>query len=89
MILQVFSVKETSYRYGDEDGFSIKRFTTEDLANKYYLQLYESWSERSGSDCEISTSDEAIKNKEFDFSDGGKWSYFINIFPEEIEIIES
>jgi hypothetical protein len=85
--IQVFKVIRTSYRYGDENGITEKSFSTEQLMNQYFYDLYNTYKDNK-SYHELSpplTEKESLTCNQFEFNDGGKWSY--EVFKEITELV--
>lgn len=79
MKLTVFTVKDISFRYGDENSVNIKRFSTEELCNEYF-------------DYQVNAMKKIADLTEYEpncFEDSNhKWAYEFFKYKEEIEIVE-
>ena len=79
MKLKVYSVKDESFRYGDENNTSIKRFATQELQEEYFNKQVESMRGTSDlTEYEPNCFEDSIH----------KWAYEFSKYEEVIEIIE-
>jgi hypothetical protein len=80
MKIKVYTVKEESFRYGDSEGESFKRFATKEHRDVYFMKQIDAMRK-------ISDLTEYQPNC---FEDSlHKWAYDFSTFDETIEIVES
>lgn len=79
MKLTVFTVKDESFRYGDENSTNIKRFSTPELQEEYFNREIEAMRKISDlTECEPNCFVDSMH----------KWAYEFTKYEEVIEIIE-
>ncbi len=80
MILKLYIVEVTSYRYGEENSTILKRFFNEDDRDAEFLEVWKSYDENPDLHQD--------KDDTFTFKDSiNKWAYTIRKAVEELEII--
>jgi len=80
MKLIVFAVKDESFRYGDENSSTIKRFSTEELQKDYFKYLVSSYRKVL----------DLTEYKPGCFEDSAhKWAYEVTKYEEIIDITET
>ncbi len=82
--MKVYKIYEIAYRYGDEESRQETLFTTSEVRDQYFNELYKMMKENSHQ-TEIENSSE----NEFEYTDNGKWSYETIKTDEIVKIIES
>ena len=80
MKLVVFIVKDQSFRYGDIENEAVKRFSTEELRDKYFEDIVKDYrSNENLTEYGPESFEDSIQ----------KWAYQVFKDKEEIEIIET
>lgn len=83
--MKVYKIYETSYRYDDENCVTETHFTSPEVRDDYFNLLYKMMKENTAQH-------EDIKSKtdnNFEYNDGGKWSYVTQKIDEELSFVES
>lgn len=83
--MKVYKIYETSYRYGDEQGPEETIFTTPEVRDEYFKELYKINKENVS----LTERDDSKTETKFVFDDDGKWSYEYEKKDEDLKIIES
>lgn len=91
MKTQVYKIIKTSYRYDDENGTTEFLFNSESLMNQYFYILYNEYKNNKSYHglTPSLTEEDSLTCNQFEFNDGGKWSYEVNKEISELIIHES
>ena len=83
--MKVYKIYETSYRYGDEQGVKETTFSTPEIRDEYFNLLYKWMQENTAQHEDV----EEHTDDNFEYNDGGKWSYATIKIDDDSKIIES
>jgi hypothetical protein len=80
MKIKVYTVKEESFRYGDSEGESLKRFATKEHRDVYFIKQIDAMKKIADlTEYEPNCFEDSLH----------KWAYDFSMLDETIEIVES